>query len=91
MNILFSLHSKSNDTFTFTYNSLNLETTRLYLQKNNRQDKIKYENGILFYDNYILLDRVNKFELTSNNQYSTINICIDSQNKTCQVWNIKLI
>ena len=91
MNILISLQSKSNSSLVFTYNNINLETTRLYLQKNNQKEKIRCQNGVLFYDNNILLDKVTTFELSFGNEFSYINICIGKINKTCQAWNIKLI
>ncbi len=91
MNILLSLQSKSKTSLSYTYNNINLESTRLYLQKNNEKDKIRYQDDILFYDNNILLDKVTVFEISLNGAIGDINICIDTINTTCQRWKIVFI
>ncbi|MEA3384439.1 MAG: hypothetical protein U9Q20_07200 [Campylobacterota bacterium] len=91
VNILFSLQLKSDKTLNYSFNTLTLETTRLYLQKNNKKDEIEYQNGILTYGGYILLDDITSYQLTSNADISTLLICVDQTYPTCQKWNLKLI
>ncbi|MEA2049475.1 MAG: hypothetical protein U9O56_01890 [Campylobacterota bacterium] len=91
LNILVSLESKSKASLSYTYKNILLETSRLFLLKNNIKNKIKFENGTLYYDNNILLDNISKFNFSSSGDISTIEICLDTKDTTCQVWKIPLI
>ena len=59
-----------------------LETTRLFLIKNNNFAKIRFNETELFYDNNLLLSDISKYEKSSLNDIVTIDICID--NNICQ-------
>ncbi|MEA3315752.1 MAG: hypothetical protein U9Q30_07860 [Campylobacterota bacterium] len=83
---LFKNHKISTKT---TYENLLLETTRLYLSKNNNLILIEYKNTVLYYDNNILLKNVSLFNISSLNNILDIDICI-SNNSNCQNWKIKI-
>ena len=88
MNILVSLYEKNKVATSNTQNNIKLETTRLFLIKNNNFTDIKYLDSILYFQNSILLDNISKYNLTILNKLATIDICIEN-NKICQQWKIK--
>lgn len=86
--MVFSLvHKNSTDTF-IVENNLILETTRLFLSKNNEFVKLKKTDTNLYFDNNLLLENISKYEISKVGDISTINICI-YDNSICQVWKIK--
>ena len=89
MNILLSLSQKENLTTFQTHNNIKMETTRLFLTKNNNFNNIKYEDSILYFNNNILLDNISLYDLNILNNIATINICI-YKNQICQKWKIKV-
>ena len=86
LNILVVLFDKSKTTSFQLKTNLELESTRLFLVKNNDFSKLKYDNSVLRYNNHILLNNITKFNLSINNKIATINICIE--NNICQKWKI---
>jgi len=69
-----------------------LETTRLFLIKNNDFTKIDYKDKKLFFETNLLLENVSKFETTPLGnaiEIVTIDICID-KNTFCQTWKIRI-
>ncbi len=90
MNILLSLNEKNVISTFQTHNNIKLETTRLFLLKNNNFEDIKYENSILYYKNNILLDNISLYNLNISNKIATIKICI-YDGKICQNWKIKTL
>ena len=88
MNILVSLSNKKNTTTFQTHNNIKLETTRLFLIKNNDFNHIRYDNSVLYFKNNILLNNISLYNLVSSNKIFTINICI-YDNSICQTWKIK--
>jgi len=88
MNILLSLNEKHSLTTFQTHNNIKLETTRLFLIKNNNFENIRYDNSILYFKHNILLDNISLYNLTILDNIATINICI-YENKICQKWKIK--
>ncbi|MEA3554713.1 MAG: hypothetical protein U9R39_10005 [Campylobacterota bacterium] len=88
VNILLSLNKKKNLTTFQTHNNIKLETTRLFLIKNNNFADIKYENSVLYFKNNILLDNISSYNLNILNKIATIDICI-YDNTICQKWKIK--
>jgi len=77
----------STDTFVVEKNLI-LETTRLFLSKNHHFSKISFINKRLYFENNLLLENVSKYEVSTIEKISTINICIYN-NSICQVWKIK--
>ncbi len=88
MNILLSLYEKKNTTTSQTLNKIKLETTRLFLVKNNDFTNIRFDNSILYFNNNILLDNISLYNLTILDKITTINICIND-NTICQNWKIE--
>jgi len=69
-----------------------LETTQLFLRKNNDFTQIEYRDEKLFFGTNLLLENVSKFERTpfSNSvEIVTIDICIE-KNTFCQTWKIRI-
>lgn len=87
MKMIFTLYEKNNTKTFQTYNNIKLESTRLFLIKNNEFSKLKIEDESLYYDENLLLDNVSTFKIDTDGSLNTINICI-YQNKICQVWKI---
>lgn len=69
--------------------NLSLESTRLFLTKNNDFSKLVYSDGNLHYDSNLLLDAISKYKLALDDKIATIDICIRA-NTICQVWKIKI-
>jgi len=90
LNILLSLHEKKSLSTSSINNNLLLETTRLFLIKNNDFSRIKYSEDKLYFDNNLLLNNISKYDLYISNNIATIDICID-KNRVCQIWNIKIL
>ncbi|MEA3498201.1 MAG: hypothetical protein U9R16_03990 [Campylobacterota bacterium] len=90
MNILVSLYGKNNISTLQTQNNIKLETTRLFLIKNNNFTDIRYIDSTLYFKNNILLDEISKYSLTISNKIATIDICIKN-NTICQKWKIKTL
>ena len=89
MNILLSLNEKQSLTTFQTHNNIKLETTRLFLIKNNYFENIKYDNSILYFKGHILLDNISSYNIIILDKIATIDICI-YENKICQKWKIKM-
>jgi hypothetical protein len=85
MQMIFTLYEKNNTKTFQIHNSIKLESTRLFLIKNNDLTKLKLENKNLFYNDNLLLDNISKYKFTVNGMLSTIDICI-YDNKICQKW-----
>ncbi|MEA3513779.1 MAG: hypothetical protein U9R37_09280 [Campylobacterota bacterium] len=84
---IFSLYKKNNDKAFITHNNILLETTRLFLIKNNDFTKLRYENENLYYDNNLLLNHISTFNITTNSDIGTFDICL-YEDKICQEWKI---
>ena len=89
MNILITLYKTNNSKVFQTSNNIKLETTRLFLIKNNDFSLVEYSDGILKFDNNLLLNNISSYNIDINNSLATIDICI-FENKICQVWKIKI-
>ena len=66
---------------------LELESTKLFLEKHNSFKDIKYLDGILYYKTNILLKDISFFNKISLDNYTKIKICL--KNNICQEWYIK--
>lgn len=81
---------KKNTTDTFvTENNLVLETTRLFLSKQDDLTKVTFRESSLFFDNHLLLNNISTYNLTQSGTISIIDICI-YQDSICQRWKIKI-
>jgi len=89
---IFSLYKKNTTNQAYTSTNITLETTRLYLIKNNDFTKIKFEDQNLYFDGYLLLHKVLSYEQSVSNGINSINICIDTKikQKICQTWKIPI-
>lgn len=86
--MIFSVVKKnSTDTFV-TENNLVLETTRLFLSKQDDLTKVTFNENALFFDDHLLLNNVSKYNVTQSGTTSTIDICI-YQDSICQIWKIR--
>jgi type II secretory pathway component PulJ len=88
----FSLYKHNTLNQSQTYNNLKLESTRLFLIKNNDFSKVKFENSSLYYDNNLLLHNIESYSSSIQNNINTIDICIyiKTKDKICQTWKIKV-
>ena len=89
MNILLTLYKTNNNKVFQTSNNIKLETTRLFLIKNNDFSLVEYSDDVLKFDNNLLLDNISSYNLDINSSLATINICI-FEDKICQTWKIKV-
>ena len=89
MNILITLYKTNNSKVFQTSNNIKLETTRLFLIKNNDFSLVQYNDGILKFDDNLLLNNISSYNIDINNNLATIDICV-FENKICQVWKIKI-
>ncbi|MEA3290495.1 MAG: hypothetical protein U9Q04_09990 [Campylobacterota bacterium] len=87
LNSLVSIYEKNDQELLYTTAKLKLETTRLFILKNNNFSKIIFDDETLYYDNKVLLDNVQSFniEKDTHNIY-TINITLDN---ITQNWKLK--
>jgi type II secretory pathway component PulJ len=88
MKMIYALYQKNNTQTSQTHNNIKLESTRLFLIKQNNLSSLTYTNNKLYFDTNLLLDNISTFDIATNNNYNTINICI-SKNTICQKWTIK--
>ena len=80
MNIILSLYKKSNNTTSIINGNLVLETTRLFLIKQDSLVNLVYNDGILIIDNNLLLDNISNYSkiIDSNHNIYVVNICINN-------------
>lgn len=87
-NIINLLYKENKQTSTITISKLDFETTRLFLEHkikiDKSLDKLTYQDRSLYYDNNLLLNNVNSFEKTKNNNFINITVCIKKDLKICQ-------
>jgi len=77
----------TNDTFILE-NNLVLETTRLFLSKQNDFSKLRKIDTDLYFDGNLLLENISKFEVTNSSNIISVNICIYEES-ICQIWKIR--
>ncbi len=91
--ILFEVNKKNKTDFTTNLTKIELESTKLFLTKTLQSDadlnQINYKQNQLFFDKYLLQDKVTAFTIKQNNNIYTIDICINLYNNICQTWIIK--
>lgn len=85
--MVFKLSKKStNDTYILE-NNLLLETTRLFLSKQNDLSKLKQIDTSLYFDDNLLLENISKYKKSPQEKINLINICIYGDS-ICQIWKI---
>ncbi len=69
---------------------LDLLSTKIFLQKNNKdlKEKLSFKNNTLYFDKNILLQNVNEFAILKKVTYYEISIKVS--NKVKQKWNISI-
>ncbi len=89
---IFTLYKKNSTNQAYSYNNIKLETTRLFLTKNNDFSKIKFQNDKLYFENNLLLDNIVSYSTQIQNNINSIDICIhaNKRDEICQVWKIKI-
>ena len=67
---------------------LDLLSTKIFLQKNNKdlKEKLNYENNTLYFDKSILLQNVDEFSILMKTPYYEISIKLNNRIK--EKWNI---
>ena len=85
--MVFSLVKENHLNAFYVEKSIILETTRLFLSKNNNFTKLQMKNEKLYFDNNLLLENISKFEISEINNIKSIKICIEN-NEICQIWKI---
>jgi len=86
--MVFSLVEKNTNDTSIVENNLILETTRLFLNKQNDFSKIKKIDTNLYFESNLLLENISRYEVSSTSTIITIDICI-YENSICQIWKIK--
>lgn len=84
------LFQTNKDIQTIEILKLDLLSTKIFLQKNNKDldEKLNYENNILFFNENILLKNVDEFTISKKEKYYQVSIKVDNRIK--ENWNIKL-
>lgn len=85
---MYTLTQQNKERSFIVENNLLLETTRLFVSKQNNLSQIKYRNTNLYFENNLLLKNVSKYEIHKNMNISNIEICL-YQNSICQTWKIE--
>lgn len=85
--MVYSLIQRNHTDTFIVENNLILETTRLFVSKNDFT-KVQKRGENLYFDNNLLLENISKYESFKVSDIQTINICI-YDNKICQVWKIR--
>lgn len=86
--MVFSLVQKSTNDAYLLENNLVLETTRLFLSKQNDLSKLKQIDTSLYFDDNLLLENISKYKKSTNDKIISIIICIH-KDSICQAWKIK--
>ena len=66
--------------------NLRLETTRLFLSKND-MNNLRYIDNKLYFKEALLLDNIQTFSIKTNNNITTISIC--TKENICQTWKLR--
>ena len=87
--MIFALVEKNTTDTFITENNLVLETTRLFLAKQDNLESVNLIGEELFFNSHLLLKNVSKYNTTQSGTLKIIDICI-YQDTICQVWKIKI-
>jgi len=80
---ILKMYKKDFNTRNILNTNLQLESTRLYIIKQNNLNNITFKNNKLFYDDNLLLKDVTKFAINKTIKYNSVVICIKN---ICQNW-----
>jgi len=86
--MMYTLVKTNTSDLFITENNLILETTRLFLIKQNTLSDVEFRDAKLYFQNYLLLKNVSHYSSRPYDGIVTINICVHD-NKICQTWKIK--
>ena len=86
-NIYFDFKTKDSINKQIVYQTLLLESTKLFLAQHTDATKLTYTDNNIFYDNHLLLDNVSKFDINQENNIITIDISLGKN--IVQQWKIK--
>ena len=86
-NIYFDFKIKDNLNKQIVYQTLLLESTKLFIAQHTDTTKLTYTDNKIFYDNHLLLDNVLEFDINKENNIITIDISLG--NNIIQQWKIK--
>ena len=86
-NIYFDFKTKDNINKQIVYQTLLLESTKLFIAQHTATTKLTYTDNKIFYDNHLLLDNVLEFDINKENNIITIDISLG--NNIIQQWKIK--
>ena len=69
---------------------LDLLSTKIFLQKNNKDlnEKLNFKNNTLYFDKNILLQEVDEFSILKKTNYYEISVKLS--NKVKETWNISI-
>lgn len=87
LNIMNILHKKNNTTYQTTISKIDLESTRLFLEKKIILDKqlsnLSFKESGLYYKNDLLLKNVSLFSKTIQDDIITLEICTNNSTEIC--------
>lgn len=90
---IFILNEKNKINYSTNLTKLEFETTRIFLMSilktEQNLNKIRHTNNKLFFNDYLLQDKVKKFKILKVNDIYSIEICINLYDNICQSWIIK--
>lgn len=93
-NIMLMINKKNNTTYNQTITKIDIESTRLYLQKQfikyRDLKSLRYDNQNLFYNNALLLKNISSFEKIKYKQHIQIDFCIKNSENICTKILLKL-
>jgi type II secretory pathway component PulJ len=88
LNFTFYLYKQNNRNLNLNMAKIDLESTKLFLQKNNLA-MISFNQNKLLYNNHLLLDNITKYKLSNENNLTFIDICIKKKYEICTNWILK--
>jgi hypothetical protein len=88
LDFTFSLYKQNQKNIILNIIKIDLESTKLFLNIN-KFDKISYKNKTIKYNNNILLQNVSKFNYSSSNDLTKVDICIYNKYEVCKQWIMK--
>ncbi len=76
LNNTISILKQNQQSYKTNISILKLESTKLFLEKNQNFNKLLYSSNKLFYDHNLLLNKIQSFSLSKQNDFTIIDICI---------------
>ena len=82
-----ALEVKNKKSYNKLTSIIQLEATKLFLEKNENLDLLQYSNGVLNYNNNLLLDKLTSYSKFNKNSNIVIQLCL--KDTICQKWYFK--